>query len=299
MPEMLKEAGAFLAAHPWVWGAAAGVLGLLILGVVLRLRKKPAPAQPEPAGLGTPRVGKLHAQGARDSQQDSFSVSPLELLEGHGLLAAVADGMGGLSHGDQVSQTAVRAVMDRFLAAQGTAGDPEMLLLSLLEGANRAVNDLLGPEGCSRSGSTLVLGLVRGGMLSCLSVGDSRICLYRDGALYQLSREHVYRRELALRAVNGEGTLAEAWAHPQAAGLTSFLGMGALKEVDLPAKPLELRAGDTVVLMTDGVFNALEERELREALAPGGQEAADRIGRLVEQKQYAGQDNYTAVVLSF
>lgn len=49
------------------------------------------------------RVGKLHGQGARNYQQDSFGVSDPELLEGSGLLAVVADGMGGLSDGDKTA----------------------------------------------------------------------------------------------------------------------------------------------------------------------------------------------------
>ena len=53
---------------------------------------------------------KVHAQGARESQQDSFSVSS-DSLQPDGILAVVADGMGGLADGDRVSQTIVSAVM--------------------------------------------------------------------------------------------------------------------------------------------------------------------------------------------
>lgn len=248
-----------------------------------------APALPPPEIA----VGKLHEQGARKSQQDSFFVSPAEMIPSHGLLAVVADGMGGLSGGDQVSQTAVTAVMEGFYTAQGT---PEQVLLALLTQANRAVNDLLGPDGLRTGGSTLVAGLIRDGNFYSLSVGDSRICLYRDGALWQLNREHIFRDELYLRAVNGEMALSEAVGHPQASGLTSFLGMGELKYVDLPARPVRVRTGDLFLLMSDGVYNALSDEELTAALDQG-EEAADALRDAIEAKGYSNQDNYTAVLL--
>lgn len=238
-------------------------------------------------------VEKLHEQGARKSQQDSFFVSPAEMIPSHGLLAVVADGMGGLSGGDQVSQTAVTAVMEGFYTAQGT---PEQVLLALLTRANRAVNDLLGPDGLRTGGSTLVAGLIRDGNFYSLSVGDSRICLYRDGALWQLNREHIFRDELYLRAVNGEAALSEAVGHPQASGLTSFLGMGELKYVDLPARPVRVRTGDLFLLMSDGVYNALSDEELTAAL-DRDEGAADALRAAIEAKGYSNQDNYTAVLL--
>lgn len=248
-----------------------------------------APALPQPEIV----VEKLHEQGARKSQQDSFFVSPAEMIPGHGLLAVVADGMGGLSGGDQVSQTAVTAVMEGFYAAQGT---PEQVLLALLAQANRAVNDLLGPDGLRTGGSTLVAGLIRDGNFYSLSVGDSRICLYRGGALWQLNREHIFRDELYLRAVNGEMALSEAVGHPQASGLTSFLGMGELKYVDLPARPIRVRTGDLFLLMSDGIYNALGDEELTAAL-DREVGAADALREAIQAKGYSNQDNYTAVLL--
>lgn len=44
---------------------------------------------------------------------------PDELRGEYGLLAVVADGMGGLSDGDKVSQAAVGAMLDGFCAAPG------------------------------------------------------------------------------------------------------------------------------------------------------------------------------------
>ena len=199
----------------WFIGVCV-ILLLLTVIAILYLRKKKTTKSIEPPNTEQLfpvdenqgiRIGKLHGLGARSSQQDCFSVSPEEIIPTHGLLAIVADGMCGLQDGDRVSQKAVTTMMDSFYNLQG---EPELVLLSLLGSANMAVNAMLGPENYSKSGSTLVAGLIKNNRFYYLSVGDSRICLMRDGALYQLNREHIYRDELYIRALNGEGTLLDA-----------------------------------------------------------------------------------------
>ncbi|MCC8076077.1 MAG: serine/threonine-protein phosphatase [Clostridiales bacterium] len=298
---------------------------LILLGVVVLLlaaaavvvlvrsrRKEPKPVAPEeepPEGpeeeqllqtelpkVFSPQVGKLHAQGSREGQQDCFSATPEELYPNLGLLAVVADGMGGLESGDEVSQTAVTAIVEGFYASQ--TPDPAQELLQLLSSANGAVNRMLGLERIGQCGSTVVVGLLKNERFYFLSVGDSRIYLYRDGVLMQLNREHIYRRELELWAVNGEGTLTEARTHPRASGLTSFLGMGQLRYLDQPDAPVEARPGDRFVLMSDGVYNALPQDELCRALElDTAQAAADALGQAVEGKSWPGQDNYTALII--
>lgn len=299
----------YVAVRPWALAAAGAVLLLLAAAVVVLLvrgRKKPAPPpkeeeQPvetpeENAAVGAIKIGKLHEQGARGEQQDSFGVSDEALLPTHGLLAVVADGMGGLADGGKVSARAVESILDGFVSGQGKY-TPEQQLLLLARQAVCAVDGLLGAEGKRKSGSTLAVGLVKDGAFSFLSVGDSRICLLRQGALVQLNREHIYKNQLALGAVNGERTLQEAWADPKGAGLVSFLGMGALTQVDWPAGPIRLVPGDKLILMSDGVYNALEEPELTAALAGEPEQAAGAIRAAIEAKGYANQDNYTAVIL--
>lgn len=289
---------------PWLW---AGLGAALIIAVIAAAAARRWNSKRDReirstvlvgagAGGGGILVGKLHEQGAREYQQDSFSVSSEEQYGQRGLLAVVADGMGGLSNGDKVSQTAVTTMMNGFYQAQG---DPDLVLLALLGHANQAVNRLLGPGEQGKSGSTLVAGLIKDGRFHYLSVGDSRISLYRDGVLQQLNREHIYSAELAVRVVNGEIAYQAAAADPSAKGLTSYLGMGALKYVDLPAQPVAVRPGDKFILMCDGVYNALTDEELASMLSADAPQAAAAIQRAIRDKNYPTQDNYTAVILEY
>ena len=253
-------------------------------------------AEPETQPAPGLQVGKLHQLGDRESQQDCLAVSPEALYGTKGILAVVADGMGGLADGDKMSQAAASAMMNGFIAAREIGPDT---ILALTAEANRAVDMTLGPGNRGRSGTTLVAGIVWDGLFHYVSVGDSRICLYRQGLLTQLNREHIYRNELRVQAINGLGTLWDANTHPKAAGLTSYLGMGELKYVDIPAEPVRLCAGDKIILMSDGVYNAMTLPELEEALALPAQQAADTIGATIQAKAFRHQDNYTAVILQF
>lgn len=315
----------------WGWIAATGLLAAAVIGLIIALvlrsnrnrartknsrsSRRPgtiprteqsgsgygpteiSPLSQAPLPAGCPQVGKLHQQGARSSQQDCFSVTPEAVFPSCGMLAVVADGMGGLSDGDKVSQAAVTAMMNGFLDTSSLP--PQEQLLTLLAQATQAVNTLLTPSEYNKSGTTLLAGLVRDRTFYCLSVGDSHIYLYRDGALLQLNREHVYRHDLQVRAINQGTNLHAAWAHPKAGGLTSFLGMGQLKYVDMPDQGIPVRDGDRFLLMSDGVYNALSFEELTGCISGTAEEIAGKLDQAIQSKRYSNQDNYTAVILAF
>lgn len=239
-------------------------------------------------------VDKLHEIGCRDYQQDCFSVTPIEAYRSLGILLTVADGMGGLENSDQVSEKAVKTVTDGFFE---TDGSPNIILLKLLAKANSAVNTLLGRK-IGRSGTTMVMGLIKDGMLSTLSVGDSRICLFRDGDLIQLNRDHIKLYDQSAVIANGEAEAQAAYSDRDNRKLTSYIGMGKLRLIDIAPKPIRLRQKDKIVLMTDGVFNALNEDELKTALSVDPGNIADALRSAIQSKCYPDQDNYTAVVLT-
>lgn len=243
-------------------------------------------------------VAALHEQGAREQQQDSFGISDVALQPTHGQLAIVADGMGGLENGAQVSEAACQAVLDAFLVVPPQS-DSRAMLLSLVRVANKAVNELLGPAGYRTSGSTLLLAYLNDGRLDFVSIGDSRLYLLRNGELMLLNREHEFANDLAVRVVNDEMSIQEAFSNEERAGLVSFLGMGRIEHLDMPAESMRLFKGDKVVLMSDGVYNALAAEEMTEALMRETPDAAcAELRARIAAKAYTNQDNYTAIVLS-
>lgn len=252
---------------------------------------KAADAAAEPGK--TIQIGQVHHIGARPGQQDSLGVTQVP----GGVLAVVADGMGGLADGDKVSQTIVRTMLGD--AGQITQGGNHQKLYTLAAHANRAVLSMLGPARQYQCGSTLIAVLLQDGLMQWLSIGDSHIYLYRGGVLLQLNREHTLEQELLLEAANGRRTVSEIYQNPKRKGLTSFVGMGELKHTDSSTRPLRVQPGDRILLMTDGVFNTLSDAEMEAILAaqPNPARAAAALEQLVLAHKNPKQDNFTAILL--
>jgi serine/threonine protein phosphatase PrpC len=132
-----------------------------------------------------------------------------------------------------------------------------------------------------------------------VAVGDSRIYLIRNGTAVQINREHTYAEELDEKAAGGEISREEALNHPTRAALTSYLGIGRLEKVDRSIRPVPLRDGDRVLLMSDGVFGVLTDGEILAAMPYDPQESAAKLLEAALAKQNPRQDNLTAVIFEY
>ena len=242
-------------------------------------------------------IGKIHDIGRRDYQQDSFGQTAV--LRNTGILAVLADGMGGLSGGERVSQKIVMEALTFGSTLQ--ANQVPTALPGMVAGINHAVNQMLGPKGLYTSGSTVVSALITGNALRWISVGDSRIYLYRDGQISQLSRDHDLLQDWMPDILEGKRSMAEALRDPNGRKLTSFIGMGELRHVDYNRTPIPLLPGDRVLLMSDGVYGTVSDAEMAAILRDCGsvQLAASHIGQRIIGAALPYQDNYTLIVLGY
>ncbi len=249
---------------------------------------------PENCGV---RIGKLHGIGKRNKQQDAFGISDLkeEVIESKGILAILADGMGGLSDGEKASMATVISCLNYFEMHDMDEETP-VRFVDMAENANREVKEVLGSASGS-SGSTLAAALVRNGKIFWVSVGDSRIFLYRDGQLSQVSKDHNYAAQLLEMAEAGEMDEEEALNDPQRNALTSYIGIRFLEKIDYNEEALEAESGDRILLLSDGVYNSVTEEEMIKSMKLPLARAMMQLGMQVEEKRKRNQDNYTAIVL--
>lgn len=296
--------------------AILAVLAIVVAAVILTVKKLRRPEKK--TVIQTPRTGVRNAVktddgetamanprilaavhqhiGTRSDQQDSYGVSEPAAYSQRGVIAVVADGMGGLSNGRAVSSALVRGLLEGFQNSDPRQ-NPADLLLEQAVRANAGVNQML--RGQERSGSTLVSCVIRGGYLNFLTVGDSRIYLYRGGALIQLNREHIYQEELAAKAVNQGASLQQVRGDRQAHALTSYFGIGTIPAIDRNDEGLKLISGDKLLLASDGVFGTLSQAQMEAALALDVTMATKTMGELIRQANRAHQDNNTAVILEY
>jgi PPM family protein phosphatase len=206
-------------------------------------------------------------------------------------LFAVADGMGGHRGGAEASAVVVE-MLERLRLP------PAQPLQALVEEIKRANQEVLERGQTDRHlegmGTTLTAVVAQGDTAYLAHVGDSRAYLLRDDALQQLTQDHT----LVQRMVT-EGRLSpeEAHTHPQRSILTNALGV----DDDIPVDELTLpvRAGDRILLCTDGLTGMIGEERIHQILASeqDPQPAADRL--VEETNRAGGEDNVTVVVVDF
>jgi PPM family protein phosphatase len=217
----------------------------------------------------------------REGNEDGFLDESSRLS-----LVAVADGMGGHRAGEVASATALEA-----LRAAMAAGRP---LRDAIVGANDAVLEKsISDQQLRGMGTTLTAGTWGSdGSLVIGHVGDSRAYLVRDGELTQITSDHSLVEEMVR---GGELTPEQAENHPQRSIITRALGID--PEVDVDVYPLSLRAGDRILLCSDGLTTMVGSDEIAEIIA-GEPDLRRAAQRLVDAANAAGgEDNVTAVVV--
>ncbi len=250
------------------------------------VRPLEADTQTHTDGMYTYVVDASQHLGMRRSQQDAFRIVPRE----DGLLAVVCDGMGGMKNGAEASATAIRV----FCEAEADGASLE----DAVEAANAAVYRLGADAGEAEStGTTLVAVRIRNGSMEWVSVGDSSCYLHRNHELHVVNLEHTYLRELYRMVIVQDGSVTEARRHPDGEALTQFIGMRTMTETDASKRPFPLQDADRILLCSDGLYRALNEKELADGLTASGSDAATRLVREALAKQISHQDNTTAITI--
>jgi len=244
--------------------------------------------------------GNAQHIGSRQQQQDAFGFSNLsnEAFRKHGgMLAVVADGMGGMAHGEVAARAALRSFLDSYEAKTETESIPDALLRSL-HAANAAVYQQALTMGAAEDmGTTLVAVALRENQMFWISVGDSGIFLYRGGEFTQANASHVFAADLDEKAGQGMISREDALAHPEREALTSFLGMERLALIDRSLRPFLLCENDVVLLATDGLFKTLSFAGMAEAMHGDAQLLGEALVNRALAVEKPFQDNITVVAI--
>lgn len=196
-------------------------------------------------------VGIYSTVGNRDDQQDSAGYSISE----DKALIVICDGMGGQKVGKRASKTAVEMLLESFESSE------ESSLIDTVNKIDQEINSWTDDDGQPlRSGTTMAMILIDKDELHWISVGDSRIYLYRSGEMAQITTDHIY--EIALKENRDAGLISNEFYQQEqenSDNLISFLGVGGLPLVDSNSSPFSLKKDDRIVIMTDGLYKNLED----------------------------------------
>ena len=215
----------------------------------------------------------------RDNEDNAFVRAPLFV---------VADGMGGAQAGEVASALAVQ----EFQAQLPDGGSAEERLSTRIREANRRIYELSRVEHeHAGMGTTLTAVYVEDNDLAVAHVGDSRAYIFRDGTLTRLTQDHSLVEELVRQ---GKLTEEQAAEHPQRSIITRALGIELDVEVDTWSYPA--RAGDVVLLCSDGLTSMIDEEQIAEILDSEADlnRAGDRL--IAAANEAGGRDNITVVL---
>ena len=206
----------------------------------------------------------------------------------------VADGMGGHAAGEVASEMAVRLI-SRDLGAVRGLPDEEVAerMRQSIRGANAAIYERTLTEHDKRGMGTTATALVLLPNRFLLGhVGDSRAYRLRDGQFEQLTKDHSYVQE---QVDAGLLTPEQARVHPYSNVITRCVG--ANQDVIPDTYSGDLRAGDVVLLASDGLTGMLEDEHIHKILeAPGGPQ--DWVDAMInDANRRGGLDNITTIVV--
>ena len=231
-------------------------------------------------------------QGDRKEQQDRVALVPHP--KGGGVaLAVVADGMGGHTGGVLAAQQVVHTArnnLDQFSARSET---PQAMLESslheahMLIKASRFINE-------KDPHSTAVMLLLQPGKVSWVHCGDSRMYRFRGDAPLFRTTDHSYVEQLVAKK---KITPEQALVHPNRNILITSLGGNEVPKIDF-GESEDIKAGDSFLLCSDGLWGYFSDTELGGVLASySAREASETLISRARARSHGEGDNVSVAIL--
>ncbi len=242
-------------------------------------------------------IAGAQIDGAREYQEDAFLITYLSDTDGKpSALVIVADGMGGHAAGNVASNMAVQALNKHITANYPTDTLSEVLTGAVLKANNSIAETVKETPALEGMGCTMVAAIFEKGNIWWASVGDSNLYLMRNRELQKINADHSYGGFLDRMAAAGTPVDAEP-------GLSRNMLMSAItgsdiSDIDCPITPLQLKAGDKILISSDGLDTLSDGKIIQYTdWSKSPKECADALLNAVEEAGMPKQDNTTVIVV--
>ncbi|WP_371171502.1 PP2C family protein-serine/threonine phosphatase [Aliiroseovarius sp. 2305UL8-7] len=201
--------------------------------------------------------------GDRDHQEDcvAFSVNN----SATSAFIVLADGMGGHKAGEIASALVVKHMLTYFkthiLDQELSDADIRVLLRHSVEQANTKLSRYQEKYPDTRGmGTTLIAALLQEDRLYWISVGDSLLLKFENGALERLNEDHSYAEILSRKVAVGEMDAHAAAVDPRRSQLTSAMIGRPIPKIDLNSYEIEADSTAAFVVASDGLLTCSDDR---------------------------------------
>ncbi len=232
----------------------------------------------KPDGRLLAAAGFASETGKRADNQDFVGIYTATETERatHGMVAALADGVGGAKGGREAAELAVRELIEGLYVQPDTIG-PAAAVQRIMTPFNRWLCSMGKSDAMAHAATTFTALIAKGRKAHILHVGDSRAWHFRDGRLTCLTTDHTH-------------------SHPDQRHIL-YRALGIEERLRLDHHEVELALHDRLILTSDGVHGALDAKRIAALL--GARQSADAdAAALVDAALGAGsQDNASVAII--
>ena len=166
------------------------------------------------------------------------------------------------------------------------------ILSESIETANRKLKEYADAHQQMRGmGTTIVAAVIQGRTLLVANVGDSRLYIVGD-EITQVTQDHSLVQEMVRL---GQMDPQSAKNHPDKNIITRAVGVSEKVKIDIFER--QLRAGEYIILCSDGLTNMVEDSVILQILHGAGS-LSDKAERLIElANKNGGKDNITVIII--
>jgi serine/threonine protein phosphatase PrpC len=232
----------------------------------------------KPEGRLLAAAGCASETGKRPDNQDFVGVYNATETERarHGMIAALADGVGGAKGGRIAAELAVRSLIEGLYDQPDTIG-PAASVARVMMPYNRWLHSSGKSEAMAHAATTFTALILKGRRAHALHVGDSRAWLFRDGRLSQLTEDHCH-------------------GHPDQRHIL-YRAIGIEERLRLDHHEVTLDLHDRLVLTSDGVHGTLDVKRISAILGARQSAEADAQALVDAALEAGSHDNASAIVI--
>ena len=218
----------------------------------------------------------------------------------------IADGMGGHRHGEVAAELAI-STMKYYLESSHDRGDvswPFGFDLELSIDSNRLATAIRlanrqvwkraeeKPE-YAGMGTTIAALLAHDGHVAVANVGDSRVYLFRDSTLQQLTTDDTWINAVLQRGASE----VQMRNHPMRNVLTQ--AAGSQHDIQVHNVDIATHDGDLMLISSDGLHGVVSDADIQSMIA-AGDSLENLAQRLLDAAfEQGAPDNVSCVLLSF
>ena len=238
-----------------------------------------------------PGIGVAQTTGSQQVQADVVQT----WTNRAGTMAVLADGIGSANTGAVCAQIAADTVLDRF-ESYHELNDPVYFFRSAFREANNRIQKTTGER---RGGASVGAAFLDRSHLYYAVAGNVRIAIMRGEEIIPLSKGQTVD-VLAVQAYE-EGKISRQdtlWSMDEKR-VWNYLGQDGFREIEICDRPILLKQGDKVLLMSKGIFEEISWSETEDILVDSVslQELAERMVDAAEQKKNPQADNGSVILL--